>query len=186
MRSVWVSACERKPQLMLVVAEHDRLRKRCCSLARNRGVCRRVGHLPDWGWLHVFDWSLLNAAHDIDKEPCVGAWDGVSRSKLVVAVAGFAGHGRTGVAQEIRIVLLLSWPAYRSRHDDTAKSRGPPLATATALVSPILDFVRQRASWRDRKRPRVNRPAAHAAQQAHFGTSPSRWARVRADGRCCQ
>lgn len=24
-----------------------------------------VGHSQDWGWLHSFDWSLLNAAHDI-------------------------------------------------------------------------------------------------------------------------
>lgn len=39
-----------------------------------------VGHSQDWGWLHSFDWSLLNAAHDIGiKNPAwVRFWDGVS------------------------------------------------------------------------------------------------------------
>lgn len=70
-----------------------------------------VGHSQDWGWLHSFDWSLLNAAHDIGiKNPAwVRFWDGVSLilGPVVLRPLGLLAAMVALAKRKIRIALLL-------------------------------------------------------------------------------
>lgn len=70
-----------------------------------------VGYRQDWGWLHSFDWSLLNASHDVAvKHPVwVRFWDAVSIAlgpvplRLLDTVAAVAAL----VRRNVRAALLL-------------------------------------------------------------------------------
>lgn len=152
-----------------------------------------VGHSQDWGWLHSFDWSLLNAAHDIGiKNPAwVRFWDGVSLNlgPSRAAAAGFAGRdGRTGEAQDTDSVVAVGLFTAQRDHDDRGQIRGPPPATGDCAGICPFDFVSVRACvGGDRKRTRAaNRPVAHAAQQVYSAHRHHGGRAVRVDGRCCQ
>ncbi|AFE11657.1 putative integral membrane protein [Mycobacterium tuberculosis RGTB423] len=152
-----------------------------------------VGHSQDWGWLHSFDWSLLNAAHDIGiKNPAwVRFWDGVSLilGPVVLRPLGLLAAMVALAKRKIRIaLLLLACLPLNAIMTDRGQIRGPPPATGDCAGICPFDFVSVRACvGGDRKRTRAaNRPVAHAAQQVYSAHRHHGGRAVRVDGRCCQ
>lgn len=152
-----------------------------------------VGHSQDWGWLHSFDWSLLNAAHDIGiKNPAwVRFWDGVSLilGPVVLRPLGLLAAMVALAKRKIRIaLLLLACLPLNAIMTIAAKSVAHRPRPATALVSAHSTSVSVRACvGGDRKRTRAaNRPVAHAAQQVYSAHRHHGGRAVRVDGRCCQ
>lgn len=99
-----------------------------------------VGHSQDWGWLHSFDWSLLNAAHDIGiKNPAwVRFWDGVSLilGPVVLRPLGLLAAMVALAKRKIRIaLLLLACLPLNAIMTIAAKSVAHRPRPATALVS---------------------------------------------------
>lgn len=70
-----------------------------------------VGHHQCWSWLHTFDWSLLNPAHDIGIKhaPWVRFWDGVSfvLGPVPLRLLGTAMGVVALVRRQVRMSLLL-------------------------------------------------------------------------------
>jgi membrane-associated phospholipid phosphatase len=70
-----------------------------------------VGYRQGWSWLHRFDWSLLNAAHDIGvKHPVwVRFWDGVSFAlgPVPLRLLGTAAAVGALVQRKVRAALML-------------------------------------------------------------------------------
>lgn len=152
-----------------------------------------VGHSQDWGWLHSFDWSLLNAAHDIGiKNPAwVRFWDGVSLilGPVVLRPLGLLAAMVALAKRKIRIaLLLLACLPLNAIMTIAAKSVAHRPRPATALVSAhSTSFPSGHALEADRKRTRAaNRPVAHAAQQVYSAHRHHGGRAVRVDGRCCQ
>lgn len=70
-----------------------------------------VGHRQDWGWLHTFDWSLLNPAYDIGiKHPWwVRFWYAVSfvLGPVPLRLLGAVAAAVALVKRQVRVGLLL-------------------------------------------------------------------------------
>lgn len=152
-----------------------------------------VGHSQDWGWLHSFDWSLLNAAHDIGiKNPAwVRFWDGVSLilGPVVLRPLGLLAAMVALAKRKIRIaLLLLACLPLNAIMTIAAKSVAHRPRPATALVSahstsfPSGHALEATASVL----ALANRPVAHAAQQVYSAHRHHGGRAVRVDGRCCQ
>jgi membrane-associated phospholipid phosphatase len=70
-----------------------------------------VGYRQNWGWLHSFDWSLLNAAHDIAiKHPVwVRFWEVVSvlLNYIPLRLLGLVAAVSALVKRNVRMALML-------------------------------------------------------------------------------
>ncbi|OPE48233.1 phosphatase PAP2 family protein [Mycobacterium intermedium] len=70
-----------------------------------------VGHRQDWGWLHTFDWWLLNPAYGIGIKHVawVRFWDAVSfvLGPVPIRILGAVAAAVALVKRQVRIGLLL-------------------------------------------------------------------------------
>lgn len=70
-----------------------------------------VGHLHNWGWLHDFDWALLNPAHDVGIKHVswVRFWEVVSfvLGPIVLRPLGLVVAVVALVQRNVRMALLL-------------------------------------------------------------------------------